>query len=210
MLNKFFKINIFLLLFSVKIVQAQEINYDNRNYHNSFVVASFGRGFIEDTYFLVAEQGTNMSKKIEDIRHESIESAFGEKISFKNWYKNKYNWIDSKFLWFTQVEKNTAILWGVTTGEKGEKYTIQPSLYLGFLEKYELSKNSDISLQLVFQLGGKLKEKVCIADYGEIGGIQKVNCRLAATELAPKETLKYLFNEYPKNHQFMFKYNLIF
>ncbi len=30
------------------------------------------------------------------------------------------------------------------------------------------------------------------ADYGDIGGVQRVNCRLAATELEPKETLKYL------------------
>lgn len=46
--------------------------------------------------------------------------------------------------------------------------------------------------------GGRLKEKTCSADYGEIGGVQTVNCRLAASTLQPAETLQYLMNEKPK------------
>ena len=49
-------------------------------------------------------------------------------------------------------------------------------------------------------LGGTLHEKSCSADYGQIGGVQEVNCRLAASTLPPAETLRYLLNEKPYNH----------
>lgn len=65
---------------------------------------------------------------------------------------------------------------------------------------YYLYKNAKLSFQSTFvPFGGRLKEKICIADYGDIGGVQRVNCRLEATELEPKETLKYLFNERKKD-----------
>lgn len=36
-----------------------------------------------------------------------------------------------------------------------------------------------------------LTERACTADCGDIGGIQRVNCRLAASALLPEETLRY-------------------
>jgi hypothetical protein len=45
-----------------------------------------------------------------------------------------------------------------------------------------------------------MEEKTCVADYGDIGGIQAVNCRLAATALEPAETLQYLYNEKPSSY----------
>jgi len=47
------------------------------------------------------------------------------------------------------------------------------------------------------RIGGHLRERACTADYGEIGGVQRVNCRLAATPLEPRETLQYLWDERP-------------
>lgn len=38
-----------------------------------------------------------------------------------------------------------------------------------------------------------------MADYGEIGGMQEVNCRLAAEPIPPNETLQYLVNEPGRN-----------
>ena len=35
----------------------------------------------------------------------------------------------------------------------------------------------------------------CTADYGAIGGVQAVNCRLAASQLDPAETLRHLEQE---------------
>ncbi len=209
MLNKIIKVSVFLFAMSNFQAFAQQYHEEPIN-ENLWETANYGRGFVDDTYLITAQQGTYMSKKISDIRYQSIENAYGKKISFEKWYKNKYGWIDSQFLWLTQLDKDSGILWGFTTGEKGEKYYIKPSLYLGLLQRYEINKNSSISFQFAFQFGGRLKEKSCIADYGEIGGVQRVNCRLAATELEPKETLKYLFNEYPNDHQFMIKYQLSF
>jgi len=39
-----------------------------------------------------------------------------------------------------------------------------------------------------------MTEKTCSADYGQLGGIQTVNCRLAADVIPPEETLDYLVN----------------
>ena len=36
-----------------------------------------------------------------------------------------------------------------------------------------------------------------MANYGDIGGVQQVNCRLAATELMPETTLSYLLHRAP-------------
>jgi hypothetical protein len=66
---------------------------------------------------------------------------------------------------------------------------------------HHFSKSSTLTLNGYYTFGGKLKEKSCTADYGEIGGVQEVNCRLAATELPPAETLKYLLNERPLNYK---------
>jgi hypothetical protein len=44
---------------------------------------------------------------------------------------------------------------------------------------------------------GHLKEKTCLAAFGELGSESLVNCRLAATPLPPSETLKYLLHESP-------------
>lgn len=209
MLNKIIKISVFL--FAMTNIESFAQEYINENTQDSgWPVATYGRGFVEDTYLIVAQQGTVMSKKVSDIRNQSIENAYGQKIKFEKWYKNKNSWVDSQFMWLTQIDKDSGILWGFTTGEKGEKYFIKPSVSIGLLQRFEINKNSSISFQASFQFGGRLKEKSCIADYGAVGGIQRVNCRLAATELEPKETLRYLFNEEPKDHQFMVKYQLSF
>jgi hypothetical protein len=50
-----------------------------------------------------------------------------------------------------------------------------------------------------------------VADYGDIGGVQSVNCRLAASELPPQETLKHLFNQAPHDRVTLnFRYSINF
>jgi hypothetical protein len=41
---------------------------------------------------------------------------------------------------------------------------------------------------------GAMTEGTCTADYVELGGIQTVNCRLAADIIPPEETLDHLVN----------------
>ena len=56
-----------------------------------------------------------------------------------------------------------------------------------------------------------MKERACTADYGDIGGVEQVNCRLAASEMTPTETLKYLTNALPPDrHNVWVRYTLVF
>ena len=77
-----------------------------------------------------------------------------------------------------------------------------PSLRLGFIHRASLARHTVLTVRATTTLGGRLREKSCTADYGDIGGVQTVNCRLAASTLEPAETLRYLFNETPRDrHQ---------
>lgn len=153
-------------------------------------------GHATETYLLDVRQGSFLSDKIKDYRHQSYETAYGDTISFEPWYRT--SWTDMRILWLTQYTDRFGIIWGVSTGERGAKYTIEPGFTLGWLYQYPLSKQSTLTVRAQGVLGGRLKEKTCIADYGGIGGVQEVNCRLAATSLAPEDTLKYLLHEHPK------------
>lgn len=103
-------------------------------------------------------------------------------------------WHDASVLMMTEVSKQLGVLWGFSLGDKGKKYRIDPSLRLGLVHTDTIGKNFSISSRVLVRLGGRLREKPCSADYGEIGGVQMVNCRLAATAMAPEDTLSYLFN----------------
>ena len=77
------------------------------------------------------------------------------------------------------------------------KYTIAPSLKLGLVAQIQPASNMVVSFRATTILGGSLNEKSCTADYGDIGGVQRVNCRLAASTLAPQDTLNYLVRQRP-------------
>jgi hypothetical protein len=111
----------------------------------------------------------------------------------------------------TQLTPWLGLIWGASTGELGEKYTIDPSVKVGLVIRHDFAKNSSLSFKATTILGGSLREKSCIADYGEVGGQQKVNCRLAATPIAPVDTLQYLYNMKPLNSYFLsLQYSLSF
>lgn len=151
--------------------------------------------FVDDTYLLNVKQGTTNSVKMRFNAYGGYESAMGSMITFDKWYTPK--WIDSQIDFMTQVNKKLGIIWGFSTGEHGEKYRIDPSLKLGAIFATELSSKSLLMVRGHYTFSGKLREKSCTADYGEIGGVQEVNCRMAASILPPSETLKYKFNDKP-------------
>lgn len=80
-----------------------------------------------------------------------------------------------------------------------------PGFHLGFIHQMDLGKDISLSFNGIKVFGGNLKEKTCEADYGVIGGVQEVNCRLAASLMTPAQTLSYLLNEKSKDEQFMIK-----
>ena len=154
-----------------------------------------GDSFLESTYLVGVEQDSYTSKKARELRSDGYETASGEEVDVGAWYSPK--WTDTHITWMTRVAPNFAFLWGIGTGERAEKYTIDPSLRLGIQYQKSITKSSAIFFSASTYIGGALSEKTCMADYGQIGGIQRVNCRLAASLLPPEETLPYLVQAKP-------------
>jgi hypothetical protein len=153
--------------------------------------------FVESTYLVGLQQGSYLSRAARNLRSGGFELSGGGSVLFNDWYKTR--WTDVTITWMTQVNENFGVLFGASTGERGKKYTIGPSLKLGVVMQTQAGKNALLSLRATAMLGGDLREKSCTADYGEIGGVVAVNCRLAASTLPPDETLKHLLKEKPHN-----------
>ena len=147
---------------------------------------------IDDTSIVTIQQRRAMTMKAQQLAGGGYELAGGSYVSFAKWYEPKNP--DLQFDFLTQLFPNVGILWGFSTGEYGEKYVVQPSLKFGFILQHPFSDFSRISLSFTGWVAGHLKEKPCTADYGDIGGVQTVNYRLAATTMEPSATLQYLAN----------------
>jgi len=160
------------------------------------------QNFIDATHLIDFKQGSELSGKVSDSSAGRFETAQGNFVSFKQWYQT--NWTDTKTVWMTEINPNLGVIWGFSTGEKAEKYEISRSVTIGFAYSTQIDKTSFLSIRGTTILGGNLREKTCTADYGDIGGIQEVNCRLAATPLPPSETLIHLFNDKPLNKDLFF------
>ena len=157
--------------------------------------------FLANTYLIDLGQGSQLSQVIRASQSGGFETSTGNWVSFKGWYSS--NWTDSRVALMTQLTPWFGLIWGASTGEFGEKYTIDPSLKFGLVLRHDFAKNSSLSFKATTTIGGSLREKSCVADYGDIGAQQKVNCRLAASPLAPADTLPYLYNMKPLNAYFL-------
>ena len=173
------------------------------------VALASGSSHAFTTYLVDIRQGSDLSRKMDSYSSQGIEDAAGNRVSFQPWYSHR--WTDSSIVWMTQIAPAWGVIWGFSTGEKGVKYTIAPALKLGLVFQQPLGRRSSWSMRANVVLGGRLKEHSCLASYGDIGGEHEVNCRLSATELAPEETLKYLFNERPsRRNELLIQYKFAF
>ncbi|MCE2878155.1 MAG: hypothetical protein LW719_01710 [Comamonadaceae bacterium] len=161
------------------------------------------------TQWVGLEYNTPLSRQVGNLKTQGYELSGGQIVQFKDWYSSP--WQDLRLTWMTQIHSQLGLIWGLGTGERGKKYRIDPSLQLGFVYQQPLSKQSAWSLRAATRFGGGLREGTCVADYGDIGGVQSVNCRLAASELPPQETLKHLFNQAPHDRVTLnFRYSINF
>jgi hypothetical protein len=171
--------------------------------------SAHGFDFIEKTHVIEIRQGSELSEKVNFYTVGGFEAANGSFVSYTPWYVN--HWTDTRVSFMTQITETLGIIWGVSSGEVGDKYRIYPSLKIGVAYFENLSKNSTLSFKATTILGGNLTEYPCIADYGDVGGVQMVNCRMAASQLPPSETLNYLFNDRPYNQTMVtLEYKLYF
>lgn len=146
------------------------------------------------TYLYEVQQGNDLSSVTYSASLGGYELSNGDWVSFRNWYKT--DWKNLQLTMLTEMSENLGIIWGFGTGEKGDKYQIDPSLKLGFVYQAPITQRLVFDMNASIIVGGKLSEQSCTADYGAIGGVQQVNCRLAASTLAPEDTLNYLYNQY--------------
>ncbi|MFC3323598.1 hypothetical protein [Mesorhizobium cantuariense] len=159
------------------------------------------------TSLVAIHQSSALSDLARKLGNGGYELQDGSWVSFSKWYHT--NWVDLHIDLLTQITEDNGILWGFGTGEQGDKYRIEPSLKLGFLTQMHPNPNSTVSLSLTTTIGGNLTEKPCKADYGDLG-TYNVNCRLAASETAPEETLKYLVNVKPESLRLWLNYRVTF
>lgn len=153
------------------------------------------QGFLERTNLLDIRAGSRLSEMAEEARFSGFELSDGTPFDLEDWYEPR--WPDIGVTFLTQIDPSLGVVWGFSTGERGGKYEIEPGLKLGVLKLIDLAEGQVLSISATTVLGGRLRERTCLADYGEIGGTQTVNCRLAASILPPAETLDLLFDEAP-------------
>lgn len=151
------------------------------------------QGLLEDTFLLDVSLGSSRSQIARNLSIGGYELSDGTPIYFSDWYTARFP--DVNFLFLTQVDTSLGWVWGFGLGEQGEKYRIYPGFWIGLIYRHQISSHSSLTLSAITLLGGDFRERVCVGDYGEIGGIQQVNCRLAASILPPAETLQFLVNE---------------
>jgi hypothetical protein len=148
------------------------------------------QSFLENTHLIDVHMGSRRSDEVSLFRTGGYELADGTAVRFDPWYRS--NWRDMSVSFLTEAAPNWGLIWGPSTGEKGEKYQIDPALEVGLIFQVPLSGSASMAISASTKFGGVLQEQTCTADYGDIGGTQQVNCRLAAGTLAPADTLDYL------------------
>lgn len=151
-----------------------------------------------------------LSQKAAALRFGNYELSSGELQSFDGWYSRRGT-PELRLSWLVPMSPNWGVILGLSKGESGTKYRIAPGLKLGWAYEQALTSRSRFFVKTTTTLGGRLTESPCTADYGDIGGVQTVNCRLAASLMPPKETLNYLMNTPPPDrykitvsYQFLF------
>jgi hypothetical protein len=161
---------------------------------SSLLVAETDRAFAQefwaDTFLLDVYVGSHRSSVANSLSKGGYELSGGEFVDFHDWYTPVFP--DTTILVLKQVSPDFGITWGVSTGEKGEKYQIHPALQIGFVYQYVPFENSTFSIKATYPFFGKMTEKTCVGYYENFGGDQVVNCRLAADIMPPEETLDYL------------------
>jgi len=162
-----------------------------------FATSAEAFDFLDKTHVVNVTQRTRLHETVLQLGDGGYALAGGGYRGFRKWYEQRS--IDIQFDFMTELSDGAGLLWGFGTGERGEKYRIAPSFKIGFIVQKNLNSHSVISFSATRLFGGKLKEKPCVADYGEIGGVQLVNCRLAASELEPSATLQDLVRKRPED-----------
>lgn len=152
------------------------------------------QAFLEDMELVGVGVG-GLSSLADSFSRRTGGLSDGSRYSFSRYYSSDFP--DLRVVMLSPINPNFGVIWGFGTGESGAKYHIEPSLKIGFLATQPVGDSGLLSLSVSTVLGGYFREGSCTADYGAIGGVQEVNCRMADSILPPAETLNYLVNKPP-------------
>lgn len=152
------------------------------------------QSFLGRTVLVGAEVSKN-AQRAEDAGAGSYMLSDGHYRPLYPWYSSSQQ--DVHLTMLTSLRENFGLIWGFGTGESGTQYRIDPSLKLGFITTRQYGETRSLAVRLSVVVGGYLTEKPCTANYGAIGGEQKVNCRMASSYLPPAQTLDYLIDQPP-------------
>jgi hypothetical protein len=178
-----------LILQAVTSVQAMAVNPAD------FIALSLAKSKRDTTHLIDLTYGAGLSGRARTLQIGGYETSDGQWVSFDPWYRTSLQ--DWRVTWLTELTPHWGLIWGLSTGERGQKYTIEPSFKLGLVINQTVNRHAQVSFMIARVFWGQLKEKSCLADYGVLGNESLVNCRLAATLLPPSETLKHLLHESP-------------
>jgi hypothetical protein len=148
---------------------------------------------VADTILLDVAVGSARTARIEAASSTRYELSDGTPVNAASWYGLTRRDLSIRFL--TAMNDKVGLIWGLSTGDRGDKYKIAPSLTVGVVGRHAFSRNTWVTLSATVDIGGRTTEAPCVADFGALGGVQSVNCRLAASEIPPEQTLQYLFRD---------------
>ena len=154
-----------------------------------FADAAGAQPWLADTRLLDIRLGSARADLVDRASRGGYELADGTRVDFDRWFGSRLPEINVLFL--TPLTPDLALSWGIATGQRGPKYRIDPGLHLGLLYRVRIDARRTLALSVTTLIGGNLRERACVADFGEIGGVQRVNCRLAASPLPPADTLDH-------------------
>lgn len=147
-------------------------------------------GILDRTFLLDLRKGSSNSEIARKFSLGGYELDDGTPIDFADWYTPRLP--EMNLLFLTAITPSFGVTWGISTGERAEKYTIAPGFWLGFIYRHQIRPQHTLSLSASTLLGGNMREKTCTAFYRVINDFATVNCRLAASILPPEETLQFL------------------
>ncbi|MCH8467642.1 MAG: hypothetical protein LAT78_13875 [Roseinatronobacter sp.] len=155
--------------------------------------SAHAQSLLDQTFLLDMRSGSSRSNIAAALSRGGYELDDQTPIDFADWYTARFPDFNVQFL--TSLNPNLGAIWGFSTGERGEKYRIYPGMWIGFIYRYEITDRIDWTFSAITMLGGDFKERDCIGDWPDLGGKQKVNCRLATTRLPPQDTLAFLIRQ---------------
>jgi hypothetical protein len=159
----------------------------------AFTSLAQAQDMFEQTFLLDVNMGSVRSNIAREFSVGGYELEDGTPVRFADWYTPRMS--DLNVLFLSEINQSFAVTWGLSTGEQGDKYKIEPGVWLGFVHRVELDQHRSVTLSARTLLGGRFKEHSCVGYYTIIDDFAEVNCRLAASVLPPEETLQFLADE---------------